>query len=315
MSQAERIYWIDDQIRRKRYPNAVSVMEHFGVSRRTAYSDRDYLLTRLNAPLIFNKERNGWVYSDTEYILPFLAFSEKEAASLRRSLLAVQEYLPDEDSYPLQLVAERLAPVASDGEIVLGAVHLSAQASIPQTLTADCRRATRDRHRLRLVYYGAHRDQITERTVRPYYLLNWRGEQHLIAWCELRSDFRQFFLGRIRDWQVLEPEAAFVRDPSFDIGQYVERGFALRHGEESVTIRVYFSPYQARWIRERRYHPSQTLEECNDGGVILTLQCAGEDEIRRWVLSFGAEAEVLEPASLRIAVAAALDKARKKYHP
>ena len=44
MPQTERFYWIDAQIRDRRYPNAERVAEHFNVSRRTAFKDRDYLL-------------------------------------------------------------------------------------------------------------------------------------------------------------------------------------------------------------------------------------------------------------------------------
>ena len=36
------------------------------------------------------------------------------------------------------------------------------------------------------------------------------------------------------------------------------------------TVRIRFTPYQSRWIRERQYHSSQTLEELPDGGVLMT---------------------------------------------
>jgi predicted DNA-binding transcriptional regulator YafY len=318
MSQTERIYWIDDQIRRGRYPNAESVCEHFGVSRRTAYLDRDYLKERLHAPVVFDRTRNGWTYSDAAYVLPYLAFSDKEAGALRRSLLAAQEYLPPADIAPLQLIAERLTPgsagpTLNDREIILGAIRLAASATVPDALLADCRRAAGDRYRLRIVYYGAHRDEMTTRIVQPYHLLNWRGEHYLIGWCELRQDFRQFFLGRIREWEVLEPPAAYRRDATFDVGTYLARGFGLKHGEQPVRVRVWFSPYQARWIRERQYHETQESEERDDGSVVLTFRVAGVDEVRRWVLSFGAEAEVLEPELLRNQIAAEIENLRKTY--
>ena len=56
------------------------------------------------------------------------------------------------------------------------------------------------------------------------------------------------------------------------------------------------------YIRERIWHPSQELEELPDGRVVLRLRAGGFYEIRSWVLSFGAAAEVLEPEELREAV-------------
>lgn len=316
MSQTERIYWIDAQIRAGSFPNAQSVSEQFEVSRRTAFHDRDYLLSRLNAPLVFDRGRGGWTYSDTTYSLPFLALSEREAAGLRRSLLAAREYLGPADAEPLRLLAERLTCPASGAspalhERVRGAIRLTP--GIASELLDACARAVEHRHRMRLLYYNPTRDDTTERVVRPYDLLHWRGEPHLVAWCELRQAMRQFFLGRIRQWQLLEPEAAFAREPDFDIDAYAARGLDLRHGEELVTVVIRFSPYQARWVRERRYHESQQIEELADGGLKLTLRVAGTEEVRRWALGYGAEAEVLEPASLRARMAEEVVRLQRVY--
>jgi predicted DNA-binding transcriptional regulator YafY len=166
---------------------------------------------------------------------------------------------------------------------------------------------------MRLLYYSVRRDETTERIVRPYNLLLWRGEPHLIAFCEWRQDIRQFFLGRIRDWYVLENESSFVPDPAFDIDEYLGRGLDLQHGAEAVTVRCRFSPYQARWIRERTYHASKTIEEQADGSLILSLEVAGTEEVRRWLLGYGAEVEILEPPALRRAMADEAKKLQKIY--
>jgi predicted DNA-binding transcriptional regulator YafY len=317
MSQTERIFWIDAEIRAGRCPDAEAVARRFEVSRRTAFKDRDYLLYRLHAPLVYDRRRRGWTYSDPTYLLPFLALSDTEAAALRRSLLAAEEYLSPADADAVRLVAERLAGYlpedASGGERVRGSIRLLQH--VPSELHDACVRAVERRHRLRLAYYSVRRDEVNERVVRPYDLLNWRGEPHLIAWCEWRREVRQFFLGRVRQFQLLEPEAAFARDPGFDVDGYLARGLDLAHGEEVVTIRARFTPYQARWIRERRYHPSQEVEELPDGGLLLTLRVAGTEEARRWLLGYGGEVEALEPESLRREMAEAAKKLARIYGP
>lgn len=315
MSQGERIYWIDAKIRSGAFPNAESVADRFEVSRRTGYADRDYLKERLRAPIAWNRARRGWYYQNPSYSLPFLALSEREALALRRSLLAAREFLGATDAEALQIVADRLGQhlPASLGanERVRGAMRLSY--AVPSALLRDCEQAVDRRHRLRLLYDSANQNALTERTVRPYDLLHWRGEPHLVAYCEMRQAMRQFFLGRVREWELLEPDCAFARDPEFDIDAYLARGFDLRHGEALVDVRVRFTPYQSRWIRERTYHESQQTEEQPDGSLIVTMRVAGTEEVRRWLLSYGAEAEVLEPASLRSEIAETLKKVRRIY--
>lgn len=127
MTLIERVYWIDGEIRAGRFPNADAVAERFEVSRRTAFKDRDHLLNRLNAPLIWDRSRSGWTYSDFTWVLPFLALSEAEAATLRRSLLAAQEYLtPADGRIAGQLFARLLPDLARPGswETGGGAIHL-----------------------------------------------------------------------------------------------------------------------------------------------------------------------------------------------
>ena len=317
MSQIERLYWIDGQIRSRYYPNAEAVCRQFGVSRRTAFADHRHLTDNLGAPLAYDRRRGGWAYTDSTYLLPFLALAEREAATLSRSLLAAREYLAEPDAGPVGALARRLQPFLPSlegvtAESIGGAIQAESAVSASLALLDDCRLGMEERRRLRLLYYSAHRDDVNERVVRPYHLHHWRGEPYLIAWCEWRQDFRDFFLGRVREWALLQP-AAFARDAAFDADAYLRDGFALRHGEALVTVRVRFSPYQARWIRERRYHPSQQTEELPGGGLEMTLAVAGTAEVKRWLLGYGAAVEVREPASLRAEMAAETKKLGEIY--
>jgi predicted DNA-binding transcriptional regulator YafY len=76
-----------------------------------------------------------------------------------------------------------------------------------------------------------------------------------------------------------------------------------------VDVAVRFAPRQARWIRERKWHRSARIQEKLDGALTLRLRVAETSELKRWVLQFGSEAEVLAPASLRRAVADELEAA------
>ncbi len=91
--------------------------------------------------------------------------------------------------------------------------------------------------------------------------------------------------------------------------------FGVQKGEKPVAVSVRFAPRQARWIRERRWHKTARVQEQLDGGLVLHLKVAETSEIRRWVLQFGSEAEVLAPQSLRDVVAKELAAALGAYGP
>ena len=322
MARLERVLWIDAQVRAGRHPNLSRVMAWWEVSRGTAHGDYRYLKDRLHAPLSFDREHGGWAYTDPTFALPSAILSENEVASLQRALLVAREHLAPAATSGLDAFADWLAPYlpprrsAAHSESAGGGSELaggSADVGVSPDLLRACVEAIRARRKLHLRYHGAHRDQDTERTVHPYHLHHWRAEPYLLAWDELRNDWRTFLLSRVAEWRALGEDAAFVRDLAFDAQALLDRGFGLFHGADLETVRVRFSPYQARWVRERRYHPSQQNEEQEDGSLIVTLHVAGTAEVRRWVLGYGREAEVLEPAALRAQIAAEAKELGKIY--
>ena len=69
-----------------------------------------------------------------------------------------------------------------------------------------------------------------------------------------------------------------------------------------VTVRVIFARALAPYIRERLWHPSQKLRDLPDGRVEMTLSVADTLEVRRWILGYGVQAEVVAPEGLREAL-------------
>ena len=58
---------------------------------------------------------------------------------------------------------------------------------------------------------------------------------------------------------------------------------------------------------------SQKTKRNDDGSLELTFRVAGLDEIKRWVLSFGPEVRVLEPAKLKEMIRIELQKSLGQY--
>jgi predicted DNA-binding transcriptional regulator YafY len=60
----ERIIWLHKRIKDGYYPNAVRLSERFGISHRQAQRDCDYLRRKLNAPVEFDRSRQGYYYTE-----------------------------------------------------------------------------------------------------------------------------------------------------------------------------------------------------------------------------------------------------------
>lgn len=157
-------------------------------------------------------------------------------------------------------------------------------------------KALLDRHCLDMRYYSMSRDEENRRQVDPYHLTVFDGGFYLVGYCHLRKTDRIFAVERIRELKVLAMH--FTVRPGFNAEEYLKHAWGIIKGE-MVPVKVLFSRSVARYIRDRRWHPSQQLRELPDGRLEMTLRVADTLEVRRWLLGYGAEVEVLEPPRLR----------------
>ncbi len=318
-SKLERIRWIDSEIRAHRYPNAHKVMERFELrSTRVAYNDRRFMMTRLDAPIEYDRDRGGWYYKDPYYVLPPIILTSEEVLAfflgeelfrrylgtafeqpLRSALDKIKQHLPEYVTYNLQ------------AETSTFAFTTGATIQVPPDLMADLNQAIHSKQQVEMVYYSASSGETTRRVVDPYYLHNIRGDWYLIAYCHRRRAFRDFHVGRIRKLEVLN--STFQKRPDFSLEDYLQEHFLAERGKEPVDIVIKFDAYEARWIRERQWHPSQRIEELPSGGLILRLRVGGVDEVKRWIMGYGSHAEVLQPESLRAQFKDGAEKMRKIY--
>jgi predicted DNA-binding transcriptional regulator YafY len=77
---------------------------------------------------------------------------------------------------------------------------------------------------------------------------------------------------------------------------------AYRDDGEPTEVRVRFGPAAARYVQESRWHASQRVTPLRDGSVVAEFRVSGTEEIKSWILGFGAKAVVLAPESLRLEI-------------
>ncbi len=92
----------------------------------------------------------------------------------------------------------------------------------------------------------------------------------------------------------------------------MRHSFQVMH-DELYTVKVRISPGWARWVGEKIWHESQEVSKLPDGGLEITFRVAGLDEIKRWILSFGPDCQVLEPSKLKQMVCVDLQKSMGQY--
>lgn len=291
-----------------------------GIGIRTVYRDL-VALQQAGFPLYTERVERAsrWAFIDTYKfkIPPPFTLTELMSLHLYKDLVRVFQGTPFYDSLEelFKKVQATIPPTALaylqriQSVFSVGIKPYSNYGRIREILK-QVSRAALERRRIEMSYHSLKRREPVLRKVDPYKIWFFEGTMYLIGFCHLRGEVRMFVLDRIKAVNVTDE--LFDLPEGFDLDAFMKNSFKVMH-DELYEVKVRISPEWARWVGERIWHESQRSEKEPDGSLLLTFQVAGLDEIKRWILSFGPEAEVLGPEELRSRVVKDLREMLAKY--
>jgi predicted DNA-binding transcriptional regulator YafY len=304
MTRTDRLMAIILLLQGRRVVRAQELATQFEVSIRTVYRDMD-ALGEAGVPIAAEA---GVGYSLVKgYHVPPVMFTVEEAAALftgarisdhftdrslqkemGSALRKIRAILPG----PSQDLVERLQRAV---EIVPRA--LAGDPAPTSEALAPLHRAIAERRVLGIDYRAGSQGRPSTRQVEPLGLVYYSGAWHLIAYCRLRRDYRDFRTSRI---QRLTPAAeTFPAHPDFSIGDYLRRD---RRKARVKTADVLFRRPVVGRVR-RGWHWGILEERAHPGGVRFTLAAPTYPWLAEWLLSFGTAAKVESPPSFQRMVA------------
>lgn len=298
----------------RRLSRAEDIAAHFEISVRTTYRD----LAALGEAGIPIMAEAGVGYSLVKgYHLPPVMFTAEEAgalfmggklveqltdASLRKhmesALMKIRSVLPRERQDDLDRLERSTVVLEREPS---AAPRLASEALIP------IQRALAERRVLALDYLGGARRELTRRQVEPLGLIYYADNWHLIAYCRLRGDMRDFRSDRIRSLRLLNE--VFSGHTDFSLERYLQTAM---DEENFDTVVIRFKSEVMEPVR--RDWSARLMEEKADGDeMVVTMQVYALDSFARWVLSFGTKAKVVSPEELKSLVAAEAARVVAQY--
>jgi len=263
LQQMERILWFDQQIRAEQFPNARAMAEQFEVSSKTAQRTINFIRDRLHGPIEYDPQRRGFHYREADFVLSVARFNEEDILVLLLARKLLSSSIGGAVGMAVKGLGRSLAKALDsrcltfqrieEGFSALWHGHRPAQAQTFRHVST----ALLETLRICFSYHTAAMKNSVERTVQPHHLQHYMGSWLLIAWCELREEWRKFYLCRIDALRILD--TTFVPRPRQEWGHHVEGAFGVFQGKETQEVRLLFSPFMARYIREQVWHPDQFI--------------------------------------------------------
>ena len=319
MDRTERFYRIQQLLHQHRSVPVERFLRELEVSLATFKRDLEYMRSRLNIPIVWDREINGYRFDKSVGVqeLPGLWFSDPEIYAL----LTMQRLL---ENLEPGLLGSHVAPLLERLRAAIGSadhsadevqrririLHLAKRA-MPLKHFQLAARALLERRRLRIKYYTRARDQETQRDISPQRLVHYRENWYLDAWCHLRQDIRSFAVDAIREAAMLDDKAREVRESELD--EVLASGYGIFSGRDVQWAMLRFTPERARWVAAEQWHPRQRSRFDSDGSYVLELPYSDHRELVMDILRHGPEVEVLGPEDLRRTVREGLTAALNLY--
>ncbi len=293
--------------------------EHFAESQRNIQRDLEALQA---APHYFPLVKDGWrwrLMDGHAYQLPPLTLTLHQAVALYLAARLLARYSDEHNPHvvsALKLLSDIL-PEEAGRRIRQVAERLTYRRDRPQlTHTLEAISEGWLLHRqVRIQYYGADNGEPEPReTILHPYLLepsSWGLATYVIAFSTHHKELRTFKIERILKAELLPQH--FEPPLDLDVATLLESGWNVMYGKEREEVILRFSPGVTWRVRESVWHPSQKLEELEDGGCRVRFFIAHPREMRPWIRQWGQDVYVEEPLWLRREIAADLRAAAAQY--
>jgi proteasome accessory factor C len=322
MDRFDRIFELNRILQGARRPvSRQRLQDELECSRATVKRLIEDMRLYLNAPIVYDREYNGYRYNQGEgamYELPGLWFNASELHALltvQQLLAGVQPGLLDQHLRPLQKRIAALLELQRPGSDGLAdrvrILQMASRRVGPEFLTVAGSLA--QRQRLEIRYFNRGADAHSERTVSPQRLTYYRDNWYLDAWCHLRQGLRTFALDAIETARPLEEPAIEVAEAELD--RHYASSYGIFAGVPDQVAVLRFSPERARWVAKEQWHRDQRGRFLEDGSYELAIPYSNQLELVMDVLKYGPDVEVVGPQGLRAEVQRRLRAALARYEP
>jgi predicted DNA-binding transcriptional regulator YafY len=323
MDRTERFYKIDHMLQSRGRVKVGDFLAELGVSLATFKRDLEYMRSRLNAPIVWDRDENAYMFEEgrggkgPKYELPGLWFTPTEAQALLTLEHLIEGLEPALLGAHVKPLKARLAALLSAGDRSVDEVRkrirvipFGARRHQPRHFELIAA-AVIGRQRLDLAYYNRMKDEATQRQVSPQRLVHYRNNWYLDGWCHLRQDLRSFSLDAIRDVTVVPGKVKDIADADLDATLAASYGIFSGRRVQWATLR--FSAERGRYVSLEEWHPKQRSSWEKDGRYVLEVPYSSEKELVMDILKYGAEVEVMAPEALRASVCKRAEQTAQLY--
>ncbi|MGN6511323.1 MAG: helix-turn-helix transcriptional regulator [Chitinophaga sp.] len=304
MNRIDRLTAILVQLQGKKIVKAQEIADRYNLSLRTVYRDVKALM---EAGVPIGSEAGTGYYIVDGYHLPPVMFNRSEAAALLTGEKLMEKHSDRSNQQQFSNAMQKIRAVlrgsdkdfleSLDGNIaVLRSPRGTTDEPFPNRFLTDIQDGVARQRVLSMEYYSFHSDSVSRREIEPIGIFHMNSSWHLIGFCRLRNDYRDFRADRIKNLHLTDQ--TFDKSKRMSLQEYIAQEFRSE-AEQPLLVKVRFSNDTARYIREQKFYYGVVQETAEPDYVEMHFMHGCLDHFSRWLLMLGIGATIMEPLELK----------------
>lgn len=300
MNRIDRLAAILIQLQSKRLVKAQEIADKFDISLRTVY--RDVKALEEGGVPVIGEAGSGYTLMEG-YRLPPVMFSQEEATAMLTASKLVQSKTDAGIRKHFHTALDKIRAVLRypekdhlegiDAHIAV-MNHPAIQYQHREELwLQQILKAIARSEMIEIEYTSVEKNEKSNRRLEPvgiYYLgTHW----HLIAWCYLRNDYRNFRTDRIGRMKATGEKTSQHHPP---LQSFIEK--MSRQEKKLTKVVIDIDPEVVKYLGEQKYYHGYIQEETVDDLIRMTFLSASLTGFARWLMLFGDHARIIEPLEM-----------------
>ena len=304
MNRIDRISAILIHLQSKKIVRAQDIADRFEISLRTVYRD----IASLNEAGIPIIGEAGTGYSLAEgYRLPPVMFTVEEATAFLTAEKLIEK-LTDKKTFSIyQSAMYKIRAILRSAEKnhlegleehieVINNPYLPVQPQKNEFLQ-DILKSITLKSVVHISYFANHSQQQSSRDIEPVGIFFSSGHWHLVAFCLLRNDYRNFRIDRIHSVTITQVPFQ-KKHPS--LKTYLKN--MVQNKDELFHVVMTMDKKHVRYLGDQKYFMGYVSEVDKGDFVEFTFLTASLEGFARWYLMFGDSAKIISPVILKAMV-------------
>jgi len=314
MNRIDRLTAILIQLQSQKIVKAEEIAGRFEISVRTVYRDVKALM---EAGVPIGSEAGTGYFIVDGYHLPPVMFSQDEASSMLLAGKLVEKMADKSVRQAYDSAMHKIKSVLNADEkdhLQMLESHIEVfprsryevkkSNEFPDHFMTAIQRALAKKQVLRIDYSDTE-GALTQREVEPvgifYYSMAW----HLIGWCRLRTEYRDFRADRIKT--LVNTEQSFAGHSEISLKEYYQSVFRQNHDLIQVIV-----TFDKAALRGRPLYGSINQTDLGDR-VQAEFMMDNLQTMARWLLMYGNQVEIEKPEELKSVIADLVEDLREHY--